>query len=54
MKTIKLTILAILIVMYQIALSDNGIVKVISWLLFIGLFMVLVAKLEKRYGMDQQ
>lgn len=54
MKTIKLTILAILVVMYQIALSDNGIVKAISWLLFIGLFMVLVAKLEKRYGMDQQ
>lgn len=50
MKTIKLILLAILVTMYQIALSDNGIIKAISWLLFIGLFMVLVIKLEKRYG----
>lgn len=49
MKTIKLTIGAILLSMYGIALSDNGIVKLISWGLFIGLFMVLVALLEKRY-----
>ena len=48
MKTIKLTILAILASMYGIALMD-GIVKAISWLFFIGLFMVLVAQLEKRY-----
>lgn len=50
MKKIKLTILAILVAMYQIALSDNGIVKLFSWFLFIGLFMVLVIELEKRYG----
>lgn len=49
MKTIKLTILAILMSMYGIAISDNGIVKALSWLFFIGLFMVLVALLEKRY-----
>jgi hypothetical protein len=52
MKTIKLTILAILASMYGIALSDNGIVKAISWLFFIGLFVVLVAQLERRYGLD--
>ena len=50
MKTIKLILLAILANMYGIALSENGIVQAISWLLFIGLFMVLVSKLEKRYG----
>jgi len=50
MKKIKLTILAILVAMYQIALSDNGIVKLFSWFLFVGLFMVLVIELEKRYG----
>lgn len=50
MKTIKLILLAILATMYGIALSENGIVKLISWVLFLGLFMVLVIKLEKRYG----
>ena len=51
MMKIKLTILAILASMYGIALMD-GIVKGLSWLLFIGLFMALVAQLEKRYGFD--
>lgn len=50
MKTIKLIILAILVCMYQIALSNNGVVQLISWVLFISLFMVLVARLEKQYG----
>lgn len=50
MKIIKLVILAILMCMYQIALSDNGIVKAVSWLLFIGLFMVLVVRMERLYG----
>lgn len=49
MTKIKLTILAILMSMYGIAISGNGIVKALSWLFFIGLFMVLVALLEKRY-----
>jgi len=49
MKTIKLILLAILATMYGIALSENGIVQLISWVLFFGLFMVLIAKLEKRY-----
>ena len=50
MKTIKLILLAILATMYGIALSENGIVQLISWVLFIGLFMVLVNLMEKRYG----
>lgn len=49
MKTIKLILLAILATMYGIALSENGIVQLISWVSFFGLFMVLIAKLEKRY-----
>ena len=50
MKTIKLIILAILVCMFNIALSENGIVQIVSWVLFISLFMVLVARLEKQYG----
>lgn len=52
MIKIKLTILAILFSMYGIALTDNGIVKAISWLFFIGLFMALLLQLEKRYDLD--
>ena len=52
MKTIKLILLAILVCMYHIALSDNGIVQFVSWVLFLGLFMALVAQMEKRYGLD--
>lgn len=52
MKTIKLILLAILAAMYEIALTENGIVRLISWIVLISLFMVLVAKLEKRYGAD--
>lgn len=49
MGIIKLTIVAILVSMYQIALSDNGIIKALSWIAFIGLSLALVAQLEKRY-----
>jgi hypothetical protein len=50
MMKIKLTILAILASMYGIALSENGVVQTISWVLFLGLFMALFAQMEKRYG----
>jgi len=50
MIKIKLTILAILASMYGIALSENGVVQTISWVLFLGLFMALFAQMEKRYG----
>jgi len=52
MMKIKLTILAILASMYGIALSENGIVQTISWVLFIGLSLTLFALLEKRYELD--
>lgn len=52
MKRIKLTMLAILIAMYQLAITDNGIVKAFSWILLIGLSLFLLAQLEKRYGLD--
>lgn len=52
MTKIKLTILAILASMYGIALSENGIVQTISWVLFIGLSLGLVRLLEVQYGVD--
>ena len=52
MKIIKLELFIEMICMYQIALSDNGIVKLISWVVFLVLFMAIFARLEKRYGMD--
>lgn len=48
MKRIKLTIVAILIAMYQIDLGE-GFIKLIGWLAFAGLFIALVAQLEARY-----
>lgn len=38
--------------MYNIALSDNGVVQLISWILLIFIGIVIAAKLEKRYGLD--
>lgn len=52
MKTIKFLLLTELVCMYQIALSENGVVKLISWVLLIFIGMVIAAKLEKRYGLD--
>jgi hypothetical protein len=49
MMKIKLTILAILASMYGIVGTD-GMVRAISWLFFVGLFMALVAQLEKHYA----
>jgi len=52
MMKIKLTILAILASMYGIALSENGMIQTVSWVLFIGLSLGLVRMLEVRYGVD--
>lgn len=53
MKINKLILFIEMVCMYQIALSDNGVIKLIGWILFIGLFMVLLVRLEKRYGIGQ-
>jgi hypothetical protein len=53
MKIIKFLALAELVCMYEIALSDNGIVKAISWVLFAGLTLAIYARLEKIYGSNQ-
>ena len=50
MKTIKLLTIIELICMYQIALSENGVVKLISWILLIFLGIAIAARLEKIYG----
>lgn len=52
MIKIKLTIVAILASMYGIALSENGMIQTVSWVLFISLSLGLVRMLEVRYGMD--
>lgn len=52
MKKIKLTLFLILISMYQIALSDSGLVKFIGWIAFGILFISLIAQMEKRYGVN--
>lgn len=53
MKINKLILFIEMVCMYQIALSDNGVIKLVSWILLIGLFMVLLVRLEKRYGIGQ-
>lgn len=53
MKINKLILFIEMVCMYQIALSDNGVIKLVSWILLIGLFMVLLVRLEKRYGINQ-
>jgi hypothetical protein len=50
MKTIKLLTIIELICMYQIALSENGVVQLISWILLIFLGIAIAARLEKIYG----
>lgn len=50
MKINKLILFVEMVCMYQIALSDNGVIKLVSWILLIGLFMVLLVRLEKRYA----
>lgn len=52
MKTIKLLLLTELVFMYNIALSENGWVKLVSWILLIFIGLVIASKLEKRYGLD--
>lgn len=52
MKTIKLLLFIELVSMYNIALSENGWIKLVSWILLIFLGMAIAAKLEKRYGLD--
>lgn len=52
MKTIKLLLFIELVSMYNIALSENGWIKLVSWILLIFIGIVIAAKLEKRYGLD--
>ena len=50
MKTIKLLLFIELVCMYNIALSDNGVVQLISWTLLIFLGLAIAARLEKLYA----
>lgn len=50
MKTIKFLLFIELVCMYNIALSDNGVVQLISWILLIFLGLTIAARLEKLYA----
>jgi hypothetical protein len=50
MKTIKFLLFIELVCMYNIALSDNGVVQLISWVLLIFLGLAIAARLEKLYA----
>ena len=50
MKTIKFLLFIELVCMYNIALSDNGVVQLISWIVLIFLGIAIAARLEKIYG----
>lgn len=52
MKTIKFLLFIELVCMYNIALTENGWIKLVSWILLIFIGLVITAKLEKRYGLD--
>lgn len=50
MKINKLILFIELVCMYNIALSDNGVVQLISWILLIFLGLTIAARLEKLYA----
>lgn len=50
MKMIKLMIIAELLTIYTVALSENGFVKLIGLVVLVFLGLGIAAKLEKRYG----
>lgn len=50
MKIIKFLLIIELVCMYNIALSDNGVVQLISWTLLIFLGLAIAARLEKLYA----
>lgn len=50
MKTIKFLLFIELVCMYNIALSENGVVQLISWILLIFLGLTIAARLEKLYA----
>lgn len=49
MKTIKLLVVIEMVCMYNIALSYNGVVQIVSWAVLITSGLVMAALLEKRY-----
>lgn len=49
MKTIKLLLFIELVCMYNIALTENGWIKLVSWILLIFLGLAIAARLEKLY-----
>ncbi len=50
MKTIKLLLFIELVCMYNIALTENGWIKLVSWILLIFLGLSIAARLEKLYA----
>lgn len=50
MKTIKLLLFIELVCMYNIALTENGWIKLVSWILLIFLGLAIAARLEKLYA----
>lgn len=50
MKTIKLLLFIELVCMYNIALTENGWIKLVSWILLIFLGLAIEARLEKLYA----